>query len=429
VDLDFYPKQRTGRIFYGWWIVAVGVLTQIAGVFSLSSTLSIFLKPVTEDLGISRGAFSLVRTGEILVGALIAPFVGPVIDRRGGRKLIVAGAIIASVGYFLLSRVQEFWQFFLVRCTLVVVGDTIMGSLVVVVIISRWFVRKRGRAIAVANLGTGVAKVSMPLIAAALFVTVGWRQSWTLFAISTLLLVVGPALALIRNSPEEMGLSPDGTPVRARAEDPPAQTAAARASIADDIAWTRGEALRTRAFWLLGITFGIANIGIAGLNLHIFSFVTDLGHPAITAATIMSTVALTQLGSTMFWGLLAERIDIRKAAMVQFLTQAAGLTVALTSASLALVYAGFFIYGIGLGGSFVLREVVWANFFGRVSLGTVRGMGVFLTNIFAACGAPFFGFLFDATGGYTLSFALFVAALLTSAFLIVSVKPPQKTIT
>jgi MFS family permease len=426
VDLDSYSKQRAGRIFYGWWIVAVGVLTQIAGVFSLSSTLSIFLKPVTEDLGISRGAFSLVRTGEILVGALIAPFVGPIIDRRGARKLIVGGAVIASVGYFLLSRVQEFWQFFLVRCTLVVAGDTIMGSLVVMVIISRWFVRKRGRAIAVANLGTGIAKVGMPLVAAALFVSVGWRQSWALFAISTLLLVVGPALALIRNSPEEMGLSPDGEPVRARAEDSPANMAAARAADGDDIAWTRGEALRTRAFWLLGFTFGIANIGIAGLNLHIFSFVTDLGHPAITAATIMSTVALTQLGSTMFWGLLAERIDIRKAAMAQFLTQAVGLAVALSSASLGLIYAGFFIYGIGLGGSFVLREVVWANFFGRVSLGTVRGMGVFLTNIFAACGAPFFGFLFDATGGYTLSFTLFVAALLTSAFLIVSVKPPQK---
>src|SRR6185369_10207392 len=111
---------------------------------------------------------------------------------------------------------------------------------------------------------------------------------------------------------------------RARAEDSPANMAAARAAAGDDIAWTRGEALRTRAFWLLGFTFGIANIGIAGLNLHIFSFVTDLGHPAITAATIMSTVALTQLGSTMFWGLLAERIDIRKAAMAQFLTQAVG---------------------------------------------------------------------------------------------------------
>jgi MFS family permease len=427
VAIDSYP-HNTSRIFYGWWIVAVGALTQIAGVFSLSSTLSVFLKPVTEDLGVSRGAFSLVRTGEILVAALIAPLAGPIIDRGGGRKLIVAGAIVASLGYILLSRVQEFWQFFLIRCTLVVAGDTLMGALVVMVIISRWFVRKRGRAIAIANLGTGVAKVSMPLVAAALFVSVGWRQSWALFGIFTFLVVVGPALALIRNSPEEMGLRPDGEPTAPEAVHAAANSSAGRASFAADVPWTRGEALRTRAFWLLGLTFGIANIGIAGLNLHIFSFVTDLGYPAITAATVMSTVAFTQLGSTMFWGLLAERIDIRKAAMVQFLSQAAGLTLALTSVSLGLVYVGFFIYGIGLGGSFLLREVVWANFFGRVSLGTVRGMGVLLTNVFAACGAPFFGFLFDATGGYTLSFVLFIAALLTCAAVIVTVEPPRKII-
>jgi len=425
VDLNTYSKPR-GRIFYGWWIVAVGVLTQIAGVFSLSSTLSIFLKPVTEDLGVSRGAFSLVRTGEIVVGAVMAPLVGPIVDRRGGRKLIVAGAVIASAGYFLLSRVQEFWQFFLIRCTLVVAGDTLMGSVVVMVIIARWFVRKRGRAIAIANLGTGIAKVSMPLLAAALFVSVGWRQSWALFAIFTLLLVVGPALLFIRNSPEEMGLRPDGEPAPLPENDP-AASPAVRAAVGADVTWTRREALRTRAFWLLGITFGIANIGIAGLNLHIFSFVTDLGHPALTAATVMSTVALTQLASTLLWGFVAERMDIRKAAMAQFLIQAAGIIVALTSARLDLLYAGFFVYGIGLGGSFVLREVVWANYFGRISLGTVRGMGVFLTNVFAACGAPFFGFLFDLTGSYTLSFTVFVAALLASAFLIMNVQAPKKS--
>ena len=425
MDLNTYSKPR-GRIFYGWWIVAVGVLTQIAGVFSLSSTLSIFLKPVTEDLGVSRGAFSLVRTGEIVVGAVMAPLVGPIVDRRGGRKLIFAGAVIAGAGYFLLSRVQEFWQFFLIRCTLVVAGDTLMGSVVVMVIIARWFVRKRGRAIAIANLGTGIAKVSMPLLAAALFVSVGWRQSWALFAIFTLLLVVGPALLFIRNSPEEMGLRPDGEPAPLPENDP-AASPAVRAAVDADVAWTRREALRTRAFWLLGITFGIANIGIAGLNLHIFSFVTDLGHPALTAATVMSTVALTQLASTLLWGFVAERMDIRKAAMAQFLIQAAGIIVALTSARLDLLYAGFFVYGIGLGGSFVLREVVWANYFGRISLGTVRGIGVFLTNIFAACGAPFFGFLFDLTGSYTLSFTVFVAALLASAFLIMNVQAPKKS--
>jgi cyanate permease len=422
--------QKRHRFFYGWYIVGVAALTQIASVFSLSSTLSVFLKPVTEDLGVSRGAFSLVRTGEVLISAAIAPLIGPVIDRNDGRWLIVIGAVVASVGYLLLSQVQEFWQFFLLRCSLVVVGDTLMGSLVVMVIISRWFIRKRGRAIAIANLGMGIAKVSMPLVAASLFVSVGWRQTWALFGILTLLLVVGPAIAFIRGRPEDMGLHPDGEaplhPGELFAMREARLSAAQRQALAADVPWSRAEALRTRAFWLLVITFGIASVGIAGLNLHVFAFITDIGYPPIMAAAFMGTIAFTQLSSTLFWGLLAERVDIRKAAMGQFLIQAAGLTLAMTLQQIQFVYAGFSLYGIGLGGSFVLREVVWANYFGRLSLGTVRGMGLLLTNIFAAAGAPFFGFLFDATGSYLIPFALFTIALLVSAVLIMMVRPPKK---
>ena len=425
-------SEKRHRIFYGWYIVGVGVLTQIAGVFSLSSTLSVFLKPITEDLGVSRGAFSLVRTVEVLVSAVIAPFIGPLMDRQSGRWLLVVGAVVAGAGYLLLSRVQEFWQFFLLRCSLVVMGDTLMGSLVVMVIISRWFIRKRGRAIAIASLGTGIAKVTMPLIAASLFVWIGWRQTWAVFGILALLLVVGPALAFIRARPEEMGLQPDGEPLPHPTAISPESgaklSAAQRQALAADVPWSRAEALRTRSFWLLVFTFGIASVGIAGLNLHVFAFVTDIGYPPIMAATFMSTIAFTQLGSTLFWGFLAERVDIRKAAMVQFLTQAVGLTLAIASRQLQFVYAGFFLYGIGLGGSFVLREVVWANYFGRLSLGTVRSMGMFLTNVFAACGAPFFGFLFDATGSYYISFTLFAVALLASALLVMLVRPPNKLV-
>jgi len=423
-----YEQKRP--LFYGWYIVGVGVVTQIASAFSLSSTLSVFLKPITEDLGVSRGVFSLLRTGEILVSAVIAHLIGPLIDRHDGRWLITIGAVVASAGYLLLSQVQEFWQFFLLRCSLVTVGDTLMGSLVVNVIISRWFIRKRGRAIAIANLGTGIAKVSMPLFAASLFVWVGWRQTWAVFGILALVLAVGPAIAFIRTCPEDMGLHPDGAPIPRQTGISPGRearlSATQRQALAADVMWSRAEALRTQAFWLLVITFGIASVGIGGLNLHVFAFVTDIGYPPIMAATFMSVIALSQLVFTLLWGLLAERVDIRKAAVVQFLIQALGLTLAINSRQLLYVYAGFFLYGIGLGGSFVLREVIWANYYGRLSLGTVRGMGTFLTQVFAASGAPFFGFLFDATGSYFISFTFFAIALLVSAILIMLVQPPKK---
>src|SRR5262249_3458333 len=166
------PTQR--RIYYGWVIVGVGFLAHIASAFSISSTLAVFLKPLSADLGISRGAFSLIRSGEILIGAAAAPAVGTLMDRWGGRWLMVAGGLISGAGFICLGQARDFIQFMLVRWLLVSPGDSLMGSLVVNVSIARWFVRMRGRALAIAGMGHGLMKVLMPVIAAALIVYVGW---------------------------------------------------------------------------------------------------------------------------------------------------------------------------------------------------------------------------------------------------------------
>jgi cyanate permease len=109
-----------------------------------------------------------------------------------------------------------------------------------------------------------------------------------------------------------------------------------------------------------------------------------------------------------------------------FITQALGLSLAIATEKLAPIYAGFFLYGIGLGGSFVLQELIWATYFGRMSLGTARGLGIFVTYAFGAAGAPFFGFVHDATGSYHLSFITFAGALVLSAVLSALVRAPQK---
>ncbi len=421
------PVSEKQQIFYGWRIAGACFLANAASTFALASTLSVFLKVMTKDLGVSRGLFSLLRSGETIIGALLAPFVGPQIDRHGGRWLIAAGAIVVGIGYLLLSQVETFRQFAFFRMGVVIVGDALMNSSVSSVVLSRWFYRRRPRALALSSMGVGLGKVGMPVFAATLMLWLGWRHTWAVFGLTTIALVVAPAILYVRRRPEDMGLHPDGLP-GPRPSGPSVKSASgkARRTISTAIIWSRREAIRTRTFWLIVITFGISSSGVTGLNLHVFAYVSDRGYSALIAGTVLSVIAFNQLASPLLWGLLAERIDIRKAAMIRFLLQAAGLLITVTTRELAGLYGGFFLYGLGLGGNMVLSDLIWADYFGPLSLGAVRGLGLLLTNLLAAAGPPFFGFLFDMTGSYFLSFNLFALVLGISAVLSLALHPPVK---
>jgi len=241
-----------------------------------------------------------------------------------------------------------------------------------------------------------------------------------------LVLVVLPALIFMRRSQEEMGLQPDGmdapsAPVGSKPKD----DMKARL-VAEEAVWTWREVIRTKAFWIICFIYGMANVGIAGLNLHVFAYVTDIGFSPLVAATVLSIIASTQLGSTMVWGVISERMDIRYSSSIMFLVQSAGLALVLATSQVVPVYIGFFLYGIGLGGGWVLQELIWATNFGRISLGMVRGLGILVTHAFGAAGAPFFGFVHDVTGSYGSSFLAFVVALIVSALLSLAVRAPRK---
>jgi MFS family permease len=245
----------------------------------------------------------------------------------------------------------------------------------------------------------------------------------------TLVLVVGPSLLFMRRRPEDMGLLPDGRSDAQQETSRPANKAESiksGPSARSDFLWTRREALGTSAFWLIVITFGVSHVGVTGLNLHVFSFVSDQGHPAMVAALVMSIIAIMQFSTPMVWGLLAERVNVARLIMAKFVIQAVGILLALSDPGLVSLYAGFFLYGIGMGGTAILAEIIWANYFGRVSLGKIRGMGSLFTSAFSAGGPPFFGLLFDHTQSYNLSFSIFIGMLFASAFLSLLLRPPTK---
>ena len=355
----------------------------------------------------------------------MAPLVGPLVDRYGGRWLMAGGGLVAGAGFVLLSQVSTFWEFLILRWVLVTIGGVFMCHMVVSVTISRWFVRKRGRAIAIASLGQGLSKVFIPIVTASLFVWLGWRWTWSIFGMVTLSLVVIPALIFMQRSPEDMGLRPDGRDDSDSGDLAAGSKAQARMAT-DSAVWTWKDVLRTNTFWMICFIYGMANVGIAGLNLHVFAYVTDIGFEPITAATVMSIIAMAQLSSTLVWGIIGERIEIRKSSLIMFSIQAVGLGLAISTSRLAPVYVGFCLYGIGLGGSWVLQELIWATHYGRISLGMVRGLGILVTHAVGAAGAPFFGFVHDVTGSYVSSFIMFVIALFVAAFLGLVVQTPTK---
>jgi len=220
---------------------------------------------------------------------------------------------------------------------------------------------------------------------------------------------------------------PDGGPVEPKAEAAtPKKNRHAKRTGADNVEWSRREALRTPVFWLIASTFGVAQIGVTGLNLHVFSYVTDQGYPTLVAASVMSIIAVMQLGTPIIWGTLADRMDNGILNMAKCAFQGAGLLVALLLPGMAPLYVGYLCYGIGMGGTAILAETIWADFFGRTSLGKIRGMGSLVTSMFSAFGPPFFGLLFDYTDSYKLSFSIFIAMLFTSAVLSLCLKPPTK---
>ena len=417
------------KIFYGWYIVGVGFLAHTAAVCSLSSTLGIFMKPLTRDLGVSRGVFSLLRSGESLISASLSPLVGTIVDRHGARWAMTFGALVVSLGFFMLSQVDAFWQFLSVRWALHV-GDAFMAYLVVNVAISRWFIKKRGRAIAFSSMGVGFAKIGIPVLTATLIASYGWRMAWGAFGVVTLILVVGPAAIWMRRRPEDMGLRPDGEPNPAKdpssTQEKSQTTTRRHQSLADEVVWSRGEAIRTKTFWLITTCLVFANIGAAGLNLHLFAYVSDTSGSEMIAASVLSTLAFTQLAFPLVWGFIAERVEIRFALFLKFLIQAIGLFIAINSVGHFPLYFGFFMYGIGISGGMVLPDLLWAHYFGRISLGSIRGLGLLMVQSISAVGPPFFGFLFDITGNYFLPFMLLIVALSISAIICLIMRPPTK---
>jgi MFS transporter, OFA family, oxalate/formate antiporter len=414
---------RRPRIYYGYYIVGIAFLAQLISAGSQTYVAGVFLKPMTEDLDWSRTEFTLAQTIGRFIMAFFGIFVGTMLDRGYARRMMFVGTTILGAGLLMTSYVTELWQWMLLRGLLFTVGAAMVGNLVVNVTLSKWWVERRGRMIGISAMGVSTAGVVLPLILTPVVDEYGWRVGWRVLALIAMGLIY-PVSFFMRSTPEEHGLHPDG-----KSSEEMATSAGdmARADFANSL--TRSQALRTATMYQIVVAFGVSGVGLGTMLFTTIPFTTDAGFSRSTAAAMLAfAVALPAALSKPVWGSLMDYFPPKLLAALSFLIAAAGMAVIVLAAqaqATVILASGFVLVGIGLGGQIPIQEMIWASYFGRRHLGSVRSAAMPMTLFFGAGGPLIVQYYYDQVGNYDGAFYAVGAAWVLAAGLVMLVRKPQ----
>jgi sugar phosphate permease len=389
--------------FYGWVILACACAAGFARQGPAVATLSIFVEPMTSEFGWTRTALSgAVSLGGVMA-ALASPLIGPVLDRRGARLVLCTAVLLTGVSTMLLSLTQSLVAFYVFFCIarMNFAGPFDLG---IYGALNSWFLARRAFVTSIANLAQMAGLVALPLIAHLAMQKDGWRAGW--LVIGAMVLIVGfvPTWALMVRRPEDAGLHPDGRDPAAAI--PPGGAPSAPLPVVEP-AFTRGQALRTPAFWLLALyTLAVYPVQ-AGISLHQAPYLIERGLTPAIAATIVSTFSLFSAMASLGFGLLIRRIGVRASLVLAGLLLGASALLMLGIATPWQGYVAACCFGAGIGGVLTVLPIAWADYFGRRSFGAIRGVALTVQVTAQASGPLISGVLRDATGDYAASLTCF----------------------
>lgn len=394
-----------------------------AEVPGFGPVLTVFVKPIQDELGWS---YTTIATGFLIgsaSGAIASSLTGWLVDKYGPRVVVALGGVGLAGALIGLSTIQEpwhFWTFFGLARGSVIAGVEIGSS----VAIAKWFVRQRGRTLAVKSMGQRSGQVVLPIVSFFIMDLSDWRTAYVALSGFACLAIIGPALVLMRSQPEDHGMLPDGTTDLRNASG--ARGAGAR--VVEEVSWTLREARGTRAFWLITVFLICTPFVQGATNLHMAPIFHDRGLSDGQAVAVVSIFGMSSVSSIMPMGFILERVHVRLAAMVQ------AVLVLTTMLLLLLLPEGGFpvavlwaiIFGVAAGMRNVIEVLLLANYFGRASLGAIKGFTAPFRMI-SPLGPVLAAFIRDETGSYTGAFVLFAGVAVMMLVLMVFATQPAKT--
>jgi len=384
--------MKSGKLSSGQIIVtATGFLCLFSLVGISFYGLPFFYDFWVKDFGWSRATItSGMAFGKVIIGT-VAFFAGWIIDRFGPRRVMMAGVLMGGVALIGLSHVTSLWQYYFFYL-FNALGYICGGPLPNQVLISRWFTGSRGRAMGIAYIGIGIGGMLVPQIAKKLIVHYDWHQAMMILGI-LMILIAFPMIIFVRDNPERniKTQSPERPdPGDVKPDEPKAPL---------------GQTLKRWPFYLLMIG-SICSIGaVSGTvqNLKLF-FSLDLNWTQQHAANILSIVLASSIAGRLLMGWLADRIN-KKYVMILIYTLVAGsISLLFVAGTPGVIYIFAFIFGIGLGGDYMIIPLMAAELFGVKIMGRIMGLIFTFDGLSEAFSPMLVGWLRDISGSYARGF-------------------------
>jgi len=407
--------SRAANSFYGWHVVGAAFTAQFVSSFCTLAGIGPFFTVIEEEFSTNASTISNAVGASILLMGLLGPLVGRAIDQGNQRAIMISGVIVMSAGLAFTAQAKTLWQLGLSFCVIVNLGIVLFGPMPSVTLVSRWFIRRRGLAVAVTVAGATLASAASPVIGAWLIELegVGWRGALTFYAVGAGVITLPVFWLLLVKSPEELGQSPDGEPSPGPQSEP------------DGVSYSAGELLRDRNF--LVIATGLALLFTAPIvcTLHFVPYAEkDLGIPKQEAAYFFTFLAIFSLLGKIVFGFVSERVHPRHALWVAVSLLVAGWGVLLGHPGVLLLMAAAALMGLGVGALGPLQAVVIGTCFGRAGFGHVMGLSGLVSLPLIAGANPLAGWLYVRTGDYRAAFGCEVGFLLLAGLLFALLRLP-----
>lgn len=403
------------KIFFGWWIVIASFMIMTFLYTPIVNLVSLYTKPVTEELGIGRTQFSTYYTIMALVSMVACPIAGKLMRKIDIRLYLTVCTILGALSYIGFSFSTKLAHFYLLA---VPMGISLAGAAIIPtsVLITNWFIEKRGLCLGLALSGSGFGGIILSPLNNWIISSYGWRASYLITGIMILVLIVPFTVFLIRFSPADIGLKAYG------------DTKVVTSGKTEELKGiTQGQAFKSVSFWSLCLAIVVSGVVVNSMIVNLSPYLTDIGASAKTAAMILSLSSAMVILGKLFVGRFFDKVGLKIVLILICVSNIASFVFLLKGNMIipAVLYAVF--TGFGTTAVTVTPSYITASLYGEKEYGAKYGIVSLFSSLGAAICPLVSGMIYNINKSYTtLLYVLIVLAFVALCLFLFAVKTKPK---